>query len=42
LVLTAGLNNADVQMSSLAAGTYYLEVRDENGTAIYKSKVVKN
>lgn len=42
LVLTAGLNNADVQMNNLAAGTYYLEVREENGTAIYKSKVVKN
>lgn len=42
LVLTTGLNNADVQMSSLAAGTYYLEVSNESGTAIYKSKVVKN
>jgi Secretion system C-terminal sorting domain len=42
ILLNTGLNSADVQMSSLAAGTYFMEVRDEKGTVFYKSKLVKN
>jgi Secretion system C-terminal sorting domain len=42
VLLNAGLNSADVQMNSFAVGTYVMEVRDENSTVFYKSKVVKN
>jgi hypothetical protein len=42
LLLTTGLNEADIDLQRFAAGTYIIEAVDDKGAVFYKTTIVKN